>query len=342
MMMTPVKWTHMAVMKPDRSDAFYSAALNSAPLSAETRRSYDSKVRRLQDITGVHHTVHWVLSHPAHVYVHLVDKTKDPTTRAACIGAVMSMYRHIPALKERYAAEYGTWGEYAALESVERAKRYDSNQPTPRQAAAHVPWADVESARDALPVDSIEYLLMAMYSFQPPARADYDRLAIRYTEPTEKDLEATPNYLRMQGPVTITMHLNAYKTKKVGQEGMTQDLPSHLCAVIWASLERDPREFLFTEARSGQPFKGADSYTKWAGRILKRVLNNPSASFNTLRHSYLNHLGTIPIENLSEAGRKEIARRMMHSPAMARQYAFAKVVAEQYDANKMGAARVHV
>lgn len=319
------------------SDKFYSDALAAAPLSEETKRSYASKIKRLQDITGDHHTTHWVLSHPAQVYARLVDNTKDSTTRAVCIAAVSSMFRHIPGLKQRHADAYAEWGRHLKFENAETVERYDSNKPTPRQAAAHVPWEQVRAARDALPKDSVEYLLLAMYSYLPPVRCDYGRLAIHYKEPTPSEKEDEPNYVCIKGPRAMTMHLNAYKTKKAGRDGMTQDLPPHLCDVVWASLEREPREFLFNEVRSGNPFKGADAYTKWAARIFKRVLGNPNASTNTLRHAYLSWLDTQQEYEVSEGMRKDIARQMCHSPAMGRAYIFKPDGKPLYDVTKEGA-----
>lgn len=307
---------------PVRGDAFYAAALASTSLSADTKRSYDSKLRRLQDITGVHHTVQWVLTHPTAVYKSLVAKTADSTTRAVCITAVLSIFRHIPSLKKEHEREHMHWSEHMRKESKETAKRYNDNKPTPRQAAAHVPWAQVVRARDALAVESREYLLMSMYTMHPPARADYDRLAIRYKAPTAEEVKTEPNYLLIKGPSTMIMYLNAYKTKKAGGEGMTQELPPHLCAVIKSSLDREPRDFMFTEVRSGRPFKDAAAYTVWGGRVLKRVLGNKNASFNTLRHSFLSWLSTQEEKDVTEGDRKDVARLMMHGLGMAGAYVF--------------------
>lgn len=308
---------------PPHPDAFYTAGLDAASgLSANSKRTYSEHLRMLQHLgspaAASHHlyTLDHVVRHPKSMYALICAKSAQSMSRMSYISAVLTLFRHIPELAERYPRAVDAWRAHLAVESSKAAQRYDNNEPTAAQLAAHVPWADVLKARDALSRDSIEYLLMAMYTMIPPLRADFDRLAILHSKPNGRQVaEETPNYVLIE-PASTTLFLNAYKTRKNTGHEYSKVLPPQLRAAIDRSLGQCPRAFLFTQPRSGEPFSTPHAYTVFAGRIFKRVLHNPHASTNTLRHSYITALP----DRMKVGVRDQIARDMLHTTAMSYRY----------------------
>lgn len=300
---------------PDTDSSFLDALSSVTALSFMSKKTYLAHIYMLQDTGGVHHTIDYVVRHPQHTYDLICNKTDQAKSRVAYINSILTLYRHIPTLAERYPKEHAAWRVHLALEDGNANKRYEKGEPTDRQRAAHVPWADILRARDALPRDSIDYLFMACNTYMVPLRADLDHIAIHYKQPTAPQLKASPNYLLIHKPDMMTIVLNEWKTKTASNPTYSQDLLPVLCSIIAASIARSPRDFLFVQLRNGDPFSSAQAFTLFSRRLLKRVLHNEHASQNTLRHSYISAL-----PDMQPGERDNEARKLGHSPAMSLRY----------------------
>lgn len=319
--------------KPDK---FYTDALEAAKLSVATMRVYNSNLKMLQGLGGTRHTTDYVIRHPTQTYALICKKTSKSMSRKTYIGAVMSLFKNVPGLAERHPKELVVWQQAHTEECAAADEWYTMNKATERQEHTHVPWPEVLRVRDELPRDGMDYLFLSMYTYLPPARLDYDRLAMlmpRDKEPTTPaELEAEPNYVVISSPRQMTMHLNAYKSKPKDGPGMTQDLPPVLCAIVWASLQRKPRRYLFNELITGEPFKTSTAHIVYASRLLKRVLKNNAVSVSALRHSFITNLPA----RLKAGVREDIARRMMHGVAQSLCYNLLTEGEGEYDVSKMG------
>jgi hypothetical protein len=302
------------------TDAYYEAALDAAPLSVLSKRTYHTHLRTLRALVGK--DIDYIVRHPKPVYAAICAKTQQVLTRKSYINSITTLFRHLPGLAEKYPAQAIAWRAAQAVELTAAAKRYDSNEPTDKQRAAHVPWADVLKARDALPKASVDYLLLCMFTKIPPLRADFDRIAILHRKPTAAQVAAEPNYLVVSstpgadGVPSMTLVLNEFKTKGARLQQYFKDLPEDLCAVIHASLEREPRSYLFVSPLTGERFNSTNAYGLFVMRILRRVFAPKRVNINTLRHSFVSALP----DRLRVADKDAIARDMLHSPAMQDRY----------------------
>ena len=188
------------------------------------------------------------------------------------------------------------------------------NEPTERQKKAYVPWDDILAATKKLPYASKDHMLMCMYTMLPPRRQlDYKKVRI-YTSPIDKAVN-NHNYIHLAHPSGAYIQLSEYKTSSY-MKNWYKKLPDNLLAVIKASLEKKPREYLFVKT-NGKPYENLETFTFWTNSVVKRVLKNKYASINTLRHSFENHLeeSDIPWNE-----RKKFARDMGHSLSQAYEY----------------------
>jgi hypothetical protein len=302
------------------TDAYYEAALDAAPLSQASKRTYHGHLRVLRALTGK--DIDYIVRHPKPMLAAIYQKTSEVLSRKSYINSVTTLFRHVPELAEKYSVQAAAWRAAQAVELAAAAKRYDSNEPTDRQRAAHVPWADVLKARDALPKDGNDYLLLCMFTKIPPLRADFDRLAIVHKKLTAAQVATEPNYLLVSpnpgadGVPSMTLVLNEFKSKGARLQQYHKELPPDLCAVVHASLERQPRPYLFVRPSTGERFTSPSAYSLFANRILKRVFAPKPVNINTLRHSFVSALP----DRLRVAAKDAIARDMLHSPAMQERY----------------------
>ncbi len=79
---------------------------------------------------------------------------------------------------------------------------------------------------------------------------------------------------------------------------------------IRASLQRCPRDYLFTEARIRRPYK-TGGFQKWASRTLQALFGKP-CTLTLLRHSYVSHM--LAAGQLSIKDREELARHVSQCP----------------------------
>lgn len=138
--------------------------------------------------------------------------------------------------------------------------------------------------------------------------------------PSAKQEQVDPNYLVIgRDGKTMTLVLGEFKTRRDERTPKySHVLPPLLCETIAASLAHQPRKYLLVQPRFGDPFPSANAYTKYANKVLKRVLGNPGVSTSSLRHSFLTSLPA----RLKLGARRELARLMMHSPERAMSYVY--------------------
>lgn len=332
-------------------DSYYIDSIRSAPdLSPASKRSYLARVAVLQRLgrvptgvrarraaaaaaTDVPISIDYLVRHPKPVYALICLHSTEPMSRTSYINTIMTIYRHIPALAERYPDELAAWRAFHAAEAVIANKRYEDNRPTDRQRAAFVAWPDVLKAREALPHDSIEYLVLCMHSMIAPIRADLDRIPILNAFPCAKQELVEPNYIVMHADSRrITLVITAFKAKTERMSRYSKDLPPALCTVIEASLRASPRSFLFVQPRSGEPFTASNTYSVFANRIFKKIFDRPM-TVGLLRHSFITGLPA----KLKAGVRDAIARDLLHSPAMMSRYAFFFDDEGEFDMNAMTA-----
>jgi len=87
---------------------------------------------------------------------------------------------------------------------------------------------------------------------------------------------------------------------------------------VRVSLQKHPRDYLFTAARSSKPYTRG-GFQQYASRTLKTLFGKP-CTLTLLCHSYISHM--LAYGQLSIKDKEELARDMCHSIETQAQYQF--------------------
>jgi len=299
-------------------------------LSEVSKRHYESKVKRLEKITG--HDIKWVIENCEETLDFLEEQgIKEPQSIRTYINTVLALYKYNPELKDKNKIEYEKWvAQFKRYDKVTEMK-YMTSQASPKQVESHVPWRDIIAKRDSLDKTSIEYFILSLYTMIEPARADYNYVRI-YTnrEPRAEEREEIPNYLLIRNG-TMILVLNEYKsaTKRVSK--YENELPKDLQKVIKTSLKLNPRKFLVVSPRNNKPYMNVHSYTVYIDRLLKKIFKKEGFSINTLRHS---HIMSLDWNNMTPLEEVEKANKMMHTISTMKKYKLRIPQKEEEDKGK--------
>lgn len=298
------------------SDDRLRLAISNSNLGKISKKTYLERLNALQNMTGK--TLLDLLSKPKNTYSFLVSRYDQVQSRKAYINAILTLFKHLPSLKEDYKDCHVSWRGYFDIVHKASEERYDNNTPSTRQQMAFMPWDKIIEARDKLPDDSVEYLFLCCHTMIPPIRADLDHVRFYINEAPSPP--STPNYILItrgrSGPWKMTLVLTEFKTSKA-LKCYQKVLPPELCAVIKKSLLRFPREYLFVSSVTGKPFNSPATYTKFANRILERVLRPYKVTISMLRHIFVSSLDH---GKMTSGQKSQIAKDMMHSPIMFDKY----------------------
>ena len=274
--------------------------ISSANLSDITKKTYLDRLRYLLQhteadlytiMTNSEKYIEWIKNHSASLQ-----------TQKSYISAILAVFKHTPQFKDKEKVHYYKW--YFEFKKVHTIidNRYKQNEPSVRQKAAFVPYADIVAKRDTLVKGSKERLLLSLYTYLPPLRSDFNKVYI-YTAPLEKYEEV--NYVLLFEKDNSFLVLNEFKTKK-NNDKYEKKLPEDLVAELKASLEKHPRDWVFVD-RSGQPYNSG-SFTKWANRTLKSLFKK-ALTISLIRHSFINNLD---FNKLTVQAKEDIAKDMTH------------------------------
>lgn len=235
------------------------------------------------------------------------------TTLKSYYVAVLAVFRYNPRYACRYKSAHEAWrAAFAETEEMVTA-RYETNMPTEKQIDGYVEWKDIITKRDSLVTGSRERLLLSMYTYIRPLRADFGKMAI---VSKRDDTDNKGNRLELNGRDS-RMVVSEYKTAKHYDEIVIDPLPAPLRTEIEASLKVSPRSWLFcADQKSDRPFVSNRTFAKWARLVLRRLFDRP-VTLQLLRHSYINSLD---FNTLSVAEKKEIAAEMGHDVATQDRY----------------------
>lgn len=290
----------------------------SVGLSDKSKVNYKNRLGRLVTITGK--DVDWIIDHCVVVLKKMKENgLEKPESTKAYINTILALFKYTEKLKEKKPKAYKCWlGEFTKVNEIAMAK-YNNLAASDKQVASFVAWEDILQKRDDLNRDSIEYLLLCMYTMIPPSRADMNHIKIFNREPSEKESSIQPNYLVIGGGDGsgggMRLVYNEFKSKNKNLLKYEKELPMELVEVIKRSLKVMPREYLFVSSRNGQPFVNPNSYTKFVHRILEKVIKK-GVTINTLRHSFVMSLD---FNRITPLEKERIAKELMHSvPTMER------------------------
>ena len=260
----------------------YQTQLRVAPgISAASNAQYCTQLARLTQTVG--HGVEWMLGHPDEAEALLLSAKRTdglemieaPMTLKALLDSLIALLKHSTELREKFPTARGDMNQLYERVTKAAGDRYENNQPTERQKAAYVTWADVVAKRDEFLATSarsspgsIDAVLIAVYTLLPPMRADLGRVRIYKVpgDPVPADASLVePNHLvwTLPSPTppsseasggTHSMRLVLSEYKTAAKKGLHEaDLPAPLVDVLVRSLSARPRQHLVVSAVTGRP-----------------------------------------------------------------------------------------
>ena len=305
------------------SDEKLRRSILDSSLSDISKKSYVDRLNSLQNQTGV--TIFYMMTNPKKMLLLLQQKYNQAQTQKAFVNVVLTLFKRNQSLLDKHSKEHALWKH--AFDEIHKLseQKYNDNKPSTKQQSSFIPWEKVIAARDKLPRDSIEYLWLSCHTMIPPIRADLDRVRIVYeNDLSNKNLneKSSPNFLIINRKLArthgweMTLVLTAFKTAKT-MKSYEKKLPALLSEIIKKSLLRFPREYLFVSTVTGKPFENTATYTRFANRLLSRVLSPYKVTISMLRHIFVSHFDH---GKLTSGEKHALAKDMMHSPAMFDKY----------------------
>lgn len=243
----------------------------------------------------------------------LTPDKATPTILHHYISAVVALFKHSPSIINELPAKdilKKIWEDFQKSNQNPIDARRDSNLPTELQMKKDgykLNLKQVESIRDSLPSGSIERLLLSIYTYIPPARADYFATEIIKSH----ESPSSSNYIILKED-NAELVINDFKTKKL-YDPIHLDIPTLLYNQIIHSLSINPRKYLFVNSE-GAMFSRA-TFSNWASTILTKILG-VKFTLTFFRHIYSSSTDfNDSVENI-----KKISDAMGHSLAMHKLY----------------------
>lgn len=299
-------------------DSFYLDVLDKADISDQTKRSYRFSLQRIQQVLPDKRICD-ILMHPGSSFAALEGAIPNRASLKTTVSSLLAImkYAHI---KKDQPKVFGDWYVLFGPLATEVTQARESNEPTERQTKAMVDWGQVQKTMDELAKTqpaSRTHLLLSMYTLLAPRRQEdyYQVYIIRDPKEAQGDKSALPAYIDMTAQAPF-LCVQEFKTAKALQ-AWKKEVPPRLLAIIQKSLEKEPRDYLFTQA-DGNRFGNANSFTQFNNRTLKKLFG-PDVSLNSLRHAYATKLLD---DNLSLWEHKQVAKDMGHSALTNMSYAF--------------------
>lgn len=150
--------------------------------------------------------------------------------------------------------------------------------------APKITWWDVVSKQRSLPKESVERLLIGMYTLIPPCKLELFDIPIVWKG--SNGSKPNGNYLRLSRENT------KYGCLHLHQEIV---LPEALVGIIHLNIKHHPREHLFVR-KNNDPFESQNSYGKWAARCLASAFGMPF-TVNTFRKLYKQRFESMTIRD---------------------------------------------
>jgi hypothetical protein len=212
---------------------------------------------------------------------------------------------------DNYKKNHMLFNGYLYDYSLKLLNTYEKHEYSDKQKKALITQDELIEKRNMLGKinnKSSEYLLLCMYTYIPPARADYDRVKI-YISPNkpsdgDKDKE---NYIIKESDEKMTLYLNEYKSSKIYKTNTTK-LPRVLVDIINESLKSNEREYLFV-TKQGKAYPDAKQYDKWANRCLCRIFGKDGLTLTMLRNIRISDMP----DNAPITDKMKLAKGMMHN-----------------------------
>lgn len=251
-------------------------------------------------------------THHKKVYDYIISKYKNETTRRTYLSALAKLFR-VAKGPESYL-----YKKYSKL-SVQLQKKIELNNlsqtVSPQRIANYITLKEIIKRREELrklfeqnPEDhkiNQQYLLLCLYTMQPPLRMEYKHMEIVNALPSNKQ----QNYLVRKFDKFYTVINKDKVSNKYGQGVF--ELSAELSDVIITSLKHYPRKFILSLNTNPDLPIGKQSFEI----LLRGCFSNKRIGVDLLRSAYITYV--YDKKNVTMKDKTELAKQMRSSVAMA-------------------------
>lgn len=301
-----------------QTDEFYIKRVKNASLTEDTSiTTYIANMKKviaLTKATGIHD----LLINPEKYKQILKDTIPNLNTLISYYIAIITFMKN-SNLKTTHREEYNNWYTDMMAARRERNKLLLNNIPSERQQRTNYSWSEIIAKRDSYSKDSIEHLLLGIYTYVPPRRQkDYAWMRV-YTD-SKFEPKRDHNHFHINHPTYGPyMFINEFKTAKYMSSFFNKEIPKELVEVIKLSMKKHPREYLFVRA-DGESYDRVNAFTKFSNNLLKSIFQNKEMTVNALRHAHATEINNRPGVTFAERSRS--AYKMGHTVKKDLIYAF--------------------
>lgn len=297
---------------------------NTPLLSPSTISLYNTRVNKWCQIVP-HKSLDYIIMFPDHslklLIQHLKHREKIESKTNICtrtnlhayiiaVTAILKYSPHLLTLVTNIPTYHEIWTNLININIKPVQDRRNKQMPTMRQenkGALKVTYNDIIAKRDSDEISHYEHLLLSMYTYIYPVRADYFATEIVKND----EIPKMPNYIRLKNDCAELI-LTDFKTAKRFKNIHYPKLPDELYKIIIKSIHEYPRKYLFEF--KGQPYS-RNRFSNWAAEKLKKLFGE-EINLTIIRHLFIS---TLSME-MSADELQKIGNLMGHSIAIQRLY----------------------
>ena len=289
-------------------------------LSDSSRKLYNKKISQyIGFMPTENQKISYIVDNPGIAIKVLLDEksiTQSTTNRHLFISAVVAYIKHTDDGKRRSERIKRKWEELQKDNWEERRLLDLGNELTDKEKEIMkvIKWNDIIAKRDTLESGSNERLLLSLYTFVPPVRADY--FEVRINPPVSIINDKTKSYIQLgETGESSLLVIRDFKTSSTYKE-IKHKIPQELFEELVISLANKPRKYLFTMPTDNSRPYDRGGFSKWANKVLHELFKLP-VTLTSLRHIYIS---TIDFTKMRAVDLNRIARAMGHGIAMQKEY----------------------
>ena len=287
-------------------------------LSDSSRKMFNKKIAQYISFMGQsRQSVGFIVDNPGIAYETLLAEesiSQTPTNRHLFFSAIVAYIKHTDDGRRRSDRIKNKWFDIQKTNWHKQQLIDDDMSDKDEAVATNVSWSDLEKVRDSLPKSSKARLLLALYTYLPPLRADY--FEVRINPPKTLITATKKNYIQLNSTAeTSELVIRDFKTSAT-YKTIRHKIPQQLYEDITASLESEPRNYLFTMATDAKRPYDRNSFSKWANKVLQDLFKVP-ITLTAIRHIFIS---TLDLTKMRARDLQNIAHAMGHGIAMQKEY----------------------
>jgi len=287
-------------------------------LSDSSRNLFNKKIAQyIGFLTTSHRSIGFIIDNPGLAYTALINEktiAQTPTNRHLFFSAIVAYIKHTVDGRRRSDRIKNKWLDIQKNNWQEQQVIDEELSEKDEAVATHVKWTDIINQRDLLQKGSYERLLLSLYTYLPPLRADY--FEVRINPPVTLINNTKKNYIQLTDSAnTSHMVIRDFKTASKYKE-ISHQIPNQLYEEIVASLRQEPRKFLFVMPTDIKRPYDRGSFSKWANKVLQTLFKVP-ITLTAMRHIFIS---TLDLNKLRAAELQKIAHEMGHGLSMQKEY----------------------